>query len=225
MRYEMKRLQSETTVKEDLQVVYEAIQELGYTEYTLLKLLERLSSHVEEIRSVTSTRPQMQCPSGSAMTDHLFATMELSARTKGIEAELEASNQEISEVQEKVNEISDQIEQVLKELKENLDQGHSAPRDLILKSAPVLIQASKHILQQAGYDPETGNKISNEMNDDYRKLKGRVADFLWSLLFTGIATLIMWSFSNHQKETQREQTQAIEQATKKLLEAAGKKVE
>lgn len=215
--HDIKKLVEDSTVKEDLQIVYEAIQELGYTEYTLLKLVERLNDHVEEIRTLAKDRPTMQCPSGAMLADHLFATHEIGSRSKTIEGDVE-------DIHDRLKEVSDQVDGVVKELKLSLENPDFVQRDMIFKSAPLLVQASKQILQQNGFDPETGFKIqNNEINADYRKLKSRLADFGWSLLFAGIASLIMWGVSNHQKTKQDEQTQLIESATKKLLEAAGKR--
>lgn len=193
---EIKRLPIKSEIKDDLQTLYEAVQEIGYTEYSVLKLLERLAVYCEEIKKITDAGGVGNCGEQS------YLLRDLKERTK----DLGEGSEEISK---NLEGLTQEMEAVLGEIKLLLARERCsdcmAP---IAINSNLIVQASKQILAQNGFDPDTGIQNS-QIDRDYKKLKIRVGDFAWSLLFAGISSLIIWFYAQSQKIEQRNQMETV----------------
>jgi hypothetical protein len=206
---ELKTLPKATSTKEDLQVIYEAIQELGYTEYSVLKLLDRLREYLEELKRLTRDSEKEE-----------FADMrDVRERTKELQADLD---QAANELKERIREVSDQVDTVLTELQESLKQGgHSDALAQIARHWHILIQASRQVLVQNGYDPETGNKIP-QIDQDWNKTKKKVHEFLWALATSLLISGIFYLHTVFQETKQNRLNQQIVEVLKERKENPGK---
>jgi hypothetical protein len=194
----VKVLPLETPVKTDLQVLYEAIQELGYTEYTVLKMLERLSSQLDEVRKTAS--------------DQTYNTQYSRDRSK---EEHDREHEEHMDHRDQLIELSSKVESTLADIQASFVGSQEESRNLLMKNASLMIQASKQILVHLGFDPETGIQKS-EIDRDWKKIKQKGLEFLLTLFFAGVATFAIREYAATQQNNNVNTHQQIQDATKDL---------
>jgi uncharacterized FlaG/YvyC family protein len=169
-----------------LQVIYESVQDLGYTEYTVLKMLERLSTQLDEVRKLAQ--------------EHAYEA----------KYSKEEYKERYGEVVDQIGELSEQIEKTLKDLHVEFNEDND-----LLKNSEIILLASRQVLAGAGFDPDTGVKNS-EIDQDWKKFKKAGKEFLLTLFFAAISAWLLTEYSNVQKAQQAAQQAAVQQATQEL---------
>jgi hypothetical protein len=202
---ELKHLSDGSDTKEDLQVLYEAIQELGYTEYSVLKLLDRLREYLEELRRISRENEREE-----------FADVrDIRERTKDLQKDLGSHDKARGE---ELKEISDQIDSLIEEVQDSINRGgHAEALAQIAKHGNILIQASRQVLQQNGYDPDTGVKIL-QIDQDWQRVKKRIGDFLWSLLTAILISSIFYLHTSWQRQHDEVYQQQIGDIAKQVAQ-------
>lgn len=182
----VRQLADGSSVKQDLQVIYESVQDLGYTEYTVLKMLERLSTQIDEVRKITQEHTY----------DAKYSKEEYKDRYESMLGQ--------------IGDLSDQIEKTLKDLHVEFNEDND-----LLKNSEIILLASRQVLAGAGFDPDTGVKNS-EIDQDWKKFKKAGKEFLLTLFFAAVSAWLLTEYSNVQKASQAAQQAAVQQATQEL---------
>jgi hypothetical protein len=192
-----KQLPQNSTVKDDLQTLYESVQEIGYTDYAILKTLEYLGTLLEEVRK--------------NLGDH-SARMQYCVQDRMVE-DGENRREEHHEEMLYLRELGNRIESSLNILEETLNQNKSI--DPFNGEAELVLKTARVLLEQNGYDPETGLK-KGELERDWSKLKTKVKDVLLSSLILGVAGWVLREYAQHQEARQRELHYQLQEEIKKL---------
>ena len=195
----IRRLPESSSVKEDLQTVYELIQEIGYTQYNVLRLTETLAAQVDVVRSLS--------------TKHGFL---LDKHHENSETGLEDHQY----LREQLLLLSTSIENTLSDLQESINGDDCNGREQLIQNAAILVKASRQILLQAGYDPETGVQKS-EIDRDWSRFKRRLLE----VGLGGLAALVIgWAVQAY-INIQQQQTSQTHQQVQELLESMKKYVD